>query len=399
MQNQQAMLRLYQAMMEIKGDSLTLPLPRRLQLPVVKEFRQLLLSELQPIYDSYIEADATMGEFFGGAIDYIQTLESAKRYGEQAIRIGYMISKHQRLGGAIFTVSEPLEKMLADTGLKNNIPVKFFTPPHRVSYIEFCPAEHRETFRLSTYAGGGTNISEGCYLQEKKVDKLPLMTREAREALQLDPQQGARILDIGITVSPLNNQELAGVGTKIAIDTVDNFTLYIQDEAEPLADVLERHFEFYNQRALNSGAKNGIADRDLFKSRTTEIFSYLTKVLMYLYIEKKARYTVNEASELEERIQKVAEKKRSKLEKQLNRVYDRIVIGPKSYTPLAERIASQGAAKGTKRPHFRSGYFGIRWKGTGQAKLPELVRVDETIVNEQMLKDADAPTRRDYEIR
>ena len=41
----------------------------------------------------------------------------------------------------------------------------------------------------------------------------------------------------------------------------------------------------------------------------------------------------------------------------------------------------------------------IRWKGTGQAKLPELVRVDETIVNEQMLKDADAPTRRDSEIR
>lgn len=398
MENAQEAKRLYLAMGEVRGDSLNLPLPRRLELPVVMDFRRLLLGRIDSIYKTFIEADASVDGFFASSYDYIKQIPNIPKFDEQSIRVGYLVTKHQALKGAIYTVSDPLQKMLADTSLKNNIPVKFFTPPHRVSYIEFCPAEQRASFQLSAYAGGGKNICEGCYIQERTVEKLPPMSREAREYLELDPQKSVRILDIGISVSPLS-QIFSGIATPIAADQVDMMTLFIQDESEPLSDMLERHFEFYKHRANVSNAHTGVSDRDLFKERVTNVFSYLTKVLMYLYVDKKSRYTISEASDLRSRIDKVADKKRPKLEKQLNRVYDRIVIGPKSYTPLAQRIQSQDMPKGTKRPHFRSGYFGVRWKGTGQAKVPELVHVDEVIVNEQMLKGENTLNRRDYEIR
>lgn len=383
----------------IKGESLSLPLPRRLELPAVKQFRRLILGEIQDVYESFIAEDATISEFYGSAKDYLLQSHQGPQFDEQALRNGYLVTKHQVLGGSIFSVSAPLQAMLADTNLKDNIPIKFFTPPQKVSYIEFCPPLERSAFQLSAYAGGGQNICEGCYLQEKTVQQLPEMTREAREHLELDPQKPVRILDIGISVSPLHNPSFSDVETPIAADTVDTFSFYIQDETEPLSEALSRHFEFYKLRAMASGAHTGIADRELFQKRVTDVFGYLTKILMYLYIDKKARYHVSEATDLQERIEKVAEKKRPKLEKQLNRVYDRIIIGPKTYTPLVERIEAQNLPKGTKRPHYRSGYFGVRWKGTGQAKLPELVRVDELIVNKSRLEEDSTPTRRDYEIR
>jgi hypothetical protein len=96
------------------------------------------------------------------------------------------------------------------------------------------------------------------------------------------------------------------------------------------------------------------------------------------------------------RFKAVGEKKRPKLERMLNRTHDRIVVWPMTYIPLSVRLEQGDAIKGTRAPHYRSGYFGIRWKGTGQAKEPELVRVKEAIINEHLLSGR---IEREYEIR
>lgn len=136
--------------------------------------------------------------------------------------------------------------------------------------------------------------------------------------------------------------------------------------------------------------------RQAFAESMRANFSRLAKVLFYMHVERKSQVVQTPAKDLEDRIKGVGDKKRPKLERMLNRTYDRIVVGPMTYKPLSLHIEQGETAKGTKAPHYRSGYFGIRWKGTGQAKMPELVRVKEAIINEHRL--ASRPER-EYEIR
>jgi hypothetical protein len=81
--------------------------------------------------------------------------------------------------------------MLEDTRVKDNIPAKFFTPPFRTSYIEFEPAEDRRVLAMNKPEK--TDLVEGCYLQERLLDKLPEITRHEREYLHLDPNAPVRV--------------------------------------------------------------------------------------------------------------------------------------------------------------------------------------------------------------
>ena len=395
MRPEQIIFEAYKELDQIGGDTLTMCSPRRLSLDPIQRIRRATLGE----YYDQLKFFA-MGGFSG--LEVLSALTSDNRFLAKAAELGwsrgsiescYAFIRHQVDHGAIYSVNEHLGRLLEDTGVKTNIPVRFLAAPKATCYIEFEPPGNRRSSKFKTYDDGRFSICEGCYIQERKFSTLPKMSRENREELELDPNKPARALFIGFTASPINSKKTMAVYQ----DTMDYATIYIQDEDEPLGDMLERNLNFImnKRRAFFSVAQN--LHSDDFIELYRENFARLFKVLFYLNIERRNQVQVNETKDLEKRINSISEKKRGKLIKQLNRTYDRIVVGPQSYTPRHERVASGSLPPGTKAPHYRSGYFGIRYTGSGQAKVPKLVRIPEVIVNKEFLTD-DIGVK-DYEIR
>lgn len=378
----------------LKGESLKLPLPRRVELPAVDEYRRMLLGDGQKLIEFCAKNEFTAAHFISAARADAGIAKLMSQIGgrEPLLRTMYLMGRHGYNKAPIYTVSEGLNDLLDDTDVKDNIPIRFFAPPRKVCYVEFNESSTRERCSLRTFGGGNGAILEGCYIQESNFDKLPSMDPRIKELLELDPQSPTRIIDIGFTASPLGlSDDMAG---SVLQDTIDTISLHIQDENEPFSEVLRRHQQFNLDEAILK--YNG--NEGLYQILEQNL-SRLTKILFYLSVEREDRKEVREYSELAERLKGVGQKKKPKLERMMSRVYDRIIVGPKHYTPIKQKIAEQNLPSGTRAPHYRSGYFGIRWIGTGQAKVPQLRRVKETVVNAHLLKNGEGLQSRDYEIR
>lgn len=385
----------------MKDESLRLPLPRRADLDPVRIIKQMMFDP----YWAFVSEIASLQMYSETAIARLCVIPEFKQMmDERGISSGGMISnmmvlRHQMSGAPIMTLTKGLSDMLADTNISDDVPCKFFTAPMKTVYIEFDPAERRHLGQFKVIGDGLPAICEGCYVQETIFPKLPRMVARAKEILDLDPNKPVRIIEVGFSASPLNNPNLDHE-MPVSSDTIDFATIYIQDEDEPIKEVLERHFTYYRSRIM----RNENLDPNLaveFEKQFSRNFSMLTKVFFYLYIDRKEQVKVTDATDLEKRLNQVADKKKDKIRRQLNRVYDHILIGPKTYIPVSQRISSDGVAKGSVSPHYRRATIGIRWVGSGAAKEAKLVRIKESVVNQHLINKAPdkAPARKNYVIR
>lgn len=368
---------------DIKGDSLRLPLPRRATLEPVMELRKVVWG---PYWDSCVNI-ASRQLSTSEMLQYLERLpgfsEHMSKMGQakQGLISNLILMRHQASKGPIFTVSENLSRMLDDTNVSADIPSRFFVAPFKTCYIEFHPAEQRDLSNLPLLSMGLSSMSEGCYLQERHFEKFPLMDRETVEFFELDRSQPLRIVEIGFSGSPFNNPDAGELPA--AMDVIDYATIYIQDEDQPLSEVLSKHFEFYAGR--NKDIALSEKDAIVFQENFERCFKVLTRILFYLNIERKEQRVERTATDLQKRIDGVADKKKDKLKKQLYRAYDRIVIGPEKYISIEDRMASE-VGVGRVRPHYRRATIGIRWVGTGDNKKPELRRIKESVVNAHLMK-------------
>lgn len=371
-----------------------LPHPRRWSIPSMAEFLVDHHQEAIGLMDKLGRQQAPVMAFGPTFAKNTQAVEQfAKKGGDLgAVPFVYMVRRHQIQKAPIFTVSDALNKMLDDTGVKADIPVLYLAPPFKTCYIELESAEARR----SSLEGGANphRYIEGCYIQENTVDDLFGMTAvdEEIQEMGLDRSKKTRIIDLAFTFSP-----------RMLPDDVDNehlayhsnmkHTLYIQNENESLTQLIKRQLQHAKEKLMGFGDDIFTVNKDADLMRDTII--KLSKTLLYLNLNIRDREVEKPGSEVDARLSGVGAKKRGKLERQAAKVYDRIVVGPKHYVPLAERTEESGAEKGRKKPHFRRGYFGIRWIGSGQDKKPELVRVRETLINKDLMVEK---TARDYDI-
>lgn len=386
---------------DIRGESLLLCSARRQALKPVITLRKYMLGELYPAIAELClkghAAEQARQELV--IIPEMSKLLDERKMDANGFAFNYVVMRQVANKAPIFTVSPALHLMLEDTGVKENIPVKFFAAPAATCYIEFVPPELRLASPFRTFAEGRYRICEGCYVQESNFDKLPPLSSLARQSLELDPKLPVRQLSVAFSACPVDQDgHSAGraYSGQVSDDTVDYFTFYIQGD-EDLGEMFDRHLRFY---AMRNEMEGGMSDNEF--SAFTENFKrnlmHLSKIFFYLNVERRQQIKISDASELELRIGKVAEKKQRKLLQQLNRVYDRIVVGPKDYTPISKRLQSGDLPKGTVRPHYRRGYFGIRHVGSGQARHAELVRVKEALINSELLNDSDI-TPKQYDVR
>lgn len=394
------------AMNELKtigGESLLLCAARRQSLEPVVMLREYMLGALSPVIAEHCAKGAAPEQ---AREQMIQNANLSRMLDERKMDVNgfafnYMVMRHLVSKAPIFTASPALHLILEDTAVKDNVPVKFFAGPAATCYIEFEPPEKRQSSTFRTFAEGRYRICEGCYVQETRFEKLPGLSSIARQALELDPNAPVRQVNIGFSASPIDLDGRSATRSSMGMvsdDTVDYFSFFIQDEDENLGDMFERHLRFYS---IRNEMERGMSEYEFgsFADTFRRNLMHLSKIFFYLNVEKRQQLKVNDATDLQSRIGKVAEKKQRKLVQQLSRTYDRIVIGPKDYTPIHQRLQAGELPKGTMRPHYRRGYFGIRHVGSGQARHPELVRVKEALINSELLSEADEITPKQYDLR
>lgn len=394
--DQSKMKALHLEIMGIGPESVSLPLPRRFSLTPLRKLNEEIMGPSLEFFKDHAKQESSSTDMLLALVERkdLQNHFAGLGMSHSDLRMMHIRARHQYSKAPVFTVAPGLNKMLADVGIKDNVPAKFLAAPFRTCYLEFEPAEDRRVLAMNKVGEG--DLVEGCYIQERILDVPPPMSRQDREFFHLDPQAPVRVLDVAFSYSPINssNRQVQNAPAIIA-DKLEYIQIYIQDETEPVLDALERAIQFLPYTGTAPG-RDDLISRQAFIESMRANFSRLAKVLFYMHVERKSQVSETPAQDIEERLKAVGDKKRPKLERMLNRTYDRIVVGPATYTPLSMRINPDSVAKGSRVPHYRSGYFGIRWKGTGQAKVPELVRVKESIINEHLLTDR---VERDYEIR
>jgi hypothetical protein len=380
---------------DIPEDSAVLPLPRRLALKPIAKLIDESLGPLIPLMDKHAKLQSESHRFVDDAYEDSTILAYMKKRGYQTSDIAGSYLRHRQafLKAPILTIAPGLKAMLEETGIKNNVPVKFLSAPFKTCYLEFEPAEQRKA--LGMVPDRKSALVEGCYLQETFLEDFPDIPKSQREHLELDPNAPVRLLEVSFTYSPIGNPRCGPDDIHVLHSQADYMAIFIQDENEPIKDVIDRHMAFYAQNGFHV-AEMDIVELAQFKETMTENFSRVTKALFYLHVDRKTQLVQKPAAELEKRLESIGAKKQSKVNKQVNKVYDRILIGPLQYIPMAERFDAEDKIKGRRAPHYRRGYFGLRWVGTGQAKTTELVRVKEAIIHEHLLTNRE---QRDYEMR
>lgn len=378
----------------VHSDFQAMPLPRRWAIPSIYECALYDYAPAYKLIDPLAKAQRPLFEF----IDQMNANQSIiHQLMDRNAELGqlhflYMTRRHQLAKAPLFTVSEGLSKMLEDTGVKSDIPAKFLCPPFKTCYLEFEPYETR----LAKLNAGGVadHYPEGCYIQETICEDLGHMDADLDvcKAMSLDFSTKTRILDIMFSYAPCKDGSANNdyhVQSRYAAVRIS-----IQDEEASLTQLVSHQLDVIAQEQLKRGVSPQRVEENA--EHIKKMMVDLSKLLLYLNLNLRDQVVEKRAEALDFKLKDANPKKRAKLERQAAKVYDRIIIGPKSYIPIAERFQGAEYGQGRRKPHFRRGTFGIRWKGTGEDKTPELVRISESIVNKDLMVDGSAL---DYEIR
>ena len=356
--------------------TLALPLPRRRQLPLVKEYAETYLTGNNTMLamDLLIEAGLSSQKIYGDLSTHSDHIEFLKATGQNQVSVSAYIQQRrfELLQGRLFTLRGSLIQRLNDFDIGEKLPVSFLHSPYQTVYLEFGEAENRAKSELKDAQGC---YIEGVYISECEDIDVSEMSEQAREGLKLKSGQPARIFEMGFTQSPLNHPNPAY--QMAMFDITHYIALVVQNEEETVEELIDRHLDYYVKNAQVGPA---------LKDDLDHLMPLVVKALLYINADQNELKDDKEFSDLAKRLEKVADKKRAKLERQADRAYDRILVGPDGpYTPLSD---IQNKFAGKIKPHFRRGHFAIRWVGSGEDKEGRLTWIKPALVNKEAFEEA-----------
>jgi hypothetical protein len=250
-------------------------------------------------------------------------------------------------GDPILEVTPDLQTLLDQTDVENGLPVRFL---HCLDHMIYLRLARGNPLRVP-HKMSGLHECEGAYIATYQIPAHhPMLSRAGRvRLLELNPAKPARVIEIVIIGSP--------VGKADALDDASqDFMMLIQDEDEPLSQVLERHTAYYNTPSVYSHP--GMAPLNPREVAMVQpVAKELAKILLYLSLPDAEQMPVLERTDLERKLRKFGKLTAPRRER-LALAYDRTLIGPRVVTNIeAENAPSSIETARTVRPHWRRGHF------------------------------------------
>lgn len=375
---------------KLPEDALKLPLPKRFNLDLNKDYYQSLLGNLLTTIDVFLDEGLALGDISKALILETDYRNWFKELGidRNALEQMLQMRRFQRLNSPVFTYRESLCLKLDDMDIGSKVPMSLLRPPYDTCYIEFGPAESRGSLGYRIFSMNDDQILEGAYISFHNNTEGDVLTSNGKSVLSIDDKQDIRCLEIGFSASPLGLKEekrtvLSDVGTYIS--------LYWTDDDQTIEETLNKHVQLFEQN-------NAIPQKMVESIKENMI--RLTKALLYLVSGNRIQQVEEHEKEMSRRLSALKNPaKVRKLQRQAYKVYDRIVVGPdKRYVPLEERLAGISNRTGVK-PHIRRAHWSSRWSGPKKSVLKP-VQIDVTLVNAEGLSAEDASMlQKDYDVR
>lgn len=359
------LLSLYERINQAQAASLSLCLPRRMSMDAPQQW-------IHHIDETYFQGAIGLASKKFEYSDRLARIilddfpEGTKALGGNMIGLSGMISAQQFRfhDGRIFSLRRSLLRRLEDMGVSNDVPCRFLSSPLPVAFFEFGEPEDgsRPDFGYRTANG---DLAEGALVNEYDQVSAGELTDRSREILGVNARESYRVVRVMFSSSPYS----ASISS-LARDDGDQLSFWIIDEDEPIADMVERHFELVRQES-----------RSEFEQMTRRNMEMLVKALLYINGPKPVKEARYDLDDFEKRLATVKNPaKKKKQERRRDRLYDRIILGPSTpYISVAEVNQTASKIPGQKRPHVRRGYMGVRWIGKGR-KEARLTRIPHVLV-------------------
>ena len=275
-------------------------------------------------------------------------------------------------GGRLFEVDDELDTLLALTDIGDSAPMAYFQLPFPVTYFLF--GAHGGGLKL-TVSRGGESLILGAYVTELKgsADSGEF----AAYAAWAGPKGEITCYDITFISRPV----------RFAADLGHAFIrLYVAPEMRELtvAEVLALNFKISDERET-MGAN--LETREQLRAG----IAHLTKVLLHLNTEGAVQRVMNEEAELVQRLKGVKAKKHDKLQRRLERTYDRIVI---THQRRPEQDSASTHSR-SPRAHWRRGHF--RHQSFGPGRTQSKLRWIQPMLIGQLAERE--PESRDYAVK
>ncbi len=268
-------------------------------------------------------------------------------------------------GKHFFQTTMGLEAGLQNTDIAEGIPAAMVRPPYPIQYIQ-CGDAVSSPYHLINPASGA-HVFEGAYVLTGVVPPGY-------------PESGLRFIEFVFTGTAYGKKDNLD-------DATAAITLTVHDENATMLEVLEE--------ALNDDDARGLKREAAEATDIRQCLFHLCKILLYLNTEKVVKTPLNERSELQVRLARVGAGKRGKLERQLTRTYDRIVIGAK--TPPLSGGGGPAIDSGRHLPTFwRRGHFRNQPYGEGRQQH-RIIWIEPVLVNADVA--VSAPQSKPYVIK
>jgi hypothetical protein len=362
---------------------LKLPLPKRFDIPEIKKIKEMVAGNLGVVIEALVESKISTSAIAHALYSNEDHYESIRAAGVSKVSLEALImqSRFQIEKSPLFTLRDSLCKRLQDIEIGKDVPANFLRPPFNCCYIEIGEAENREKSTFKSYSNGKYKILEGAYCINNPVASIENLSQEAIETLELDKNKTARVIEVCFTGSSfsLNSDE----NNSALADDCDIISIFIQNENESINDILDRHIKLSNIKSKSMEQVifgNNNAGDEFFITLKENLY-HLIKSFLYIHSDRKIEVKETEYTDLMKKIKgNKNNKKTTKLKKQMQRAYDRIVVGPKTkYVPI-EIALDEIKIKTGVRPHLRRGYLGVRWTGKGRVNA-KITWVKPAIIN------------------
>ena len=245
----------------------------------------------------------------------------------------------------LIELTPTLEQWLLRSDLGDDIPADLLRPPMPACYIRFSP-EMQAAISPSSEPGNAIGRIEGVYVLESMRDGL--------RSIVLMP------------ITERSNREWSMCGIQMLIG---------DKEQRPLVD-------FIQVAILNTPE----ADHPGMAQHYQSIAQLCIKVFLYMSLSQSQQIEETPYCEALVQLQRVGPKKAAKLHRQINKHYDRILLGPQTLLQHAP------GTHGEVSPHWRRGHFRLQAHGPRNSlrkvifTAPILVRADRLGPGDMRLK-------------
>lgn len=287
-----------------------------------------------------------------------------------------MESRLRLLEWPVFQTRDTLEQRLALTDIGADMPCQFFRLPYDRIFLE-CGETRSSPLRIYNEQSG-EHIFEGAYLEQfsKVLKGVPV-----------------RVVYIMLIGSPVGKAHLAD-------DAYYTLSVVFEDDADSLEAVLGRVFEHTREKVrdntsiLPTGHFRDFGEKDRAAIRAA-VF-HVAKVLLYLNSQDARTEALKERSALAKQLAGLkGGGKISKVQRKLQKAYDRILVGTPSLPRLDVQSAASGSQSAQKSAHWRRGHFRNQAYGPNWS-LHRAVYIEPVLIHGEL--ESAVPSRKTYKI-